>query len=291
MSFEISNRVKVVWEDSGTTFLGVVTNISYLENEKVYDVLYDATVRGKACLEKNITIDRLLSISDEELNNSGLIIDISDEDEDEYNDDDNTFNQSNKQINSPQQRNGGIDTLTWLINIKNDDNEIDFNDIHLTLNHIKNLDATLTNNKGKFINVFYFIIPYSKEINFNIYLVIDLFTKSPEILDLLFTLLNNYIINIELDISYNFEVEYNEVESSVSVAQWLKYENPGGFHLNCIESILLAGQLMITIMVTVSSYHSKSSSSLSLSEEVMEKILSVSSSFINNNALIQGIHN
>jgi hypothetical protein len=149
MNFEISNRVKVIWEDSGSTFLGVVTNISYLDNERLYDVLYDATVRGKACLEKNIPIDRLLSSDGEFDKDTGLMMDISDEDEEEFNDD-NTNNQSNKLINSPQSRNGGIDTLTWLINIKNDDSEVDFNDIHLTLNHIKNLDSTLTNNKGKF---------------------------------------------------------------------------------------------------------------------------------------------
>jgi hypothetical protein len=98
---------------------------------------------------------------------------------------------------------------------------------------------------------------------------------------------------MDIDSSYNFEDKYNEVDSSISVSQWLKYENSGGFYLNSIESILLAGKLMITIMITVSSFQLKSSLtssalSLSLSEEVIERILSVSTSFINNNALIQG---
>ena len=72
--FEIGQRVHVLWLESGSLFSGVIEAISESPPPTIttaeavataistYDILYDESVQGKPCREKNVVRARLKSI-------------------------------------------------------------------------------------------------------------------------------------------------------------------------------------------------------------------------------------
>lgn len=59
---EIGARVKVRWEESGSWFRGTVTGVD--AESTTFDVQYDDKVRGKEVVEKNVTADRIVVLSE-----------------------------------------------------------------------------------------------------------------------------------------------------------------------------------------------------------------------------------
>eukprot|EP01032_Pedospumella_encystans_P028184 gene28184-31836_t len=53
---EVNAKVKVSWEESGSTFAGVVQSVNM---DGTYDILYNEQVGGKACLEKKVERKRI----------------------------------------------------------------------------------------------------------------------------------------------------------------------------------------------------------------------------------------